>query len=81
MSLGRPVLEFKSEPATAQKVLAGQPQLAARLAGIRAEISALTSAPPVFGSVEPHRRRRDEDILRAFAADVHARLAKASAGQ
>jgi hypothetical protein len=53
--------------------------LAARLAAIRGEIIALTSAPYAFGREGPHRRRRDEDILRAFAADIHARLIEARA--
>lgn len=54
---------------------------AAKLSAVRAEISALTSAPHGFGSAGPHRRRRDEDILQALAADTRARLIEARAGQ
>jgi hypothetical protein len=53
--------------------------LAARLAAIRAQISAVLAAPYAYGSAGPHRRRRDEDILQALAADVHARMIEARA--
>jgi hypothetical protein len=65
----------------APNVLAGQAQLASRLAAIRAELSTVISAPYAFGRAGPHRRRRDEDILRAFAADIAARLIEARAAR
>jgi hypothetical protein len=49
----------------------------ARLDAIRAEISAVLAAPYGYGSAGPHRRRRDEQILQALAADIHARLIEA----
>jgi hypothetical protein len=50
------------------------PVLAARLKAIRAEISAVRAAPYGYGSAGPHRRQRDEYILQALAADIHARM-------
>jgi hypothetical protein len=47
---------------------------AARLKAVRAQISAVLAAPYGYGSAGPHRRRRDEYILQALAADIHARL-------
>jgi hypothetical protein len=52
---------------------------AARLAAVRAQISAVLSAPYSYGSVGPHRRQRDEQILQALAADIHARMIEAGA--
>jgi hypothetical protein len=52
---------------------------ASRLAAVRAEITAVISAPYAFGRAGPHRRRRDEYILQALAADIHARMCEARA--
>lgn len=52
------------------------PRLAERLAAIRAEITATLSPPYGHGLAGPHRRRRDEVILNALAADAFARLAE-----
>jgi hypothetical protein len=71
----------KPAQATARETTAGEPLLAARLAAIRTEIRALTSAPNVFGSVEPLRRQRDLLILQVFAADVFSRLSEARAAR
>jgi hypothetical protein len=66
----------------APKVLAAQADLSERLSAIRAQINELLSAPYAFGREGPHRRARDLDILRGFAADAFARLvAKMEAGQ
>jgi hypothetical protein len=67
-------------------ITAAQPQLAdrrawfyaARLAAIRAQISAVISAPYSYGPEGPHRRQRDEFILQGFAADAAARLLEAA---
>jgi hypothetical protein len=56
---------------------AAQAQLASRLAAVRAEISSVLAAPYGPGCAGPHRRRRDEYILQALAADIHARLIEA----
>ena len=55
-------------------VLAAQAQLAARLAGVRAQINAVISAPGCFGGGVAQRRKRDEDILLSIAADLNARM-------
>lgn len=52
--------------------------LAARLAAVRAELTAVISAPYAFGCEGPHRRRRDIDILQTIAADARARLVEAA---
>jgi hypothetical protein len=49
----------------------------ARLAAIQAAINGVRGAPYEFGQHGPHRKRRDEDILLSFAADIHARMIEA----
>lgn len=66
---------------TSKPAVATHHHLAERLAGIRAEITVLTSAPYQYGISGPHRRRRDVDILLSFGADLNARLIAARAGQ
>jgi hypothetical protein len=69
--------------ATGANALRGRSRtvLAARLAAIRAQISAVLAAPYSYGIDGPHRRQRDEYILQALAADIHARMLEARAGQ
>lgn len=63
-------------------VPAKRDQLASRLAAIRAQITAVISAPYAYGREGPHRRQRDEFILQVFAADLRARLvSEMEAGQ
>jgi hypothetical protein len=53
--------------------------LAARLGGIRAQISFLHTLPYGYGRLNgPHRRQRDELILQGFAADLSARMVEAA---
>jgi hypothetical protein len=65
--------------ATRANALRGRsrPALAARLKSIRAQINAVWAAPYGHGRNGPHRRQRDEYILQALAADIHARMIEA----
>jgi hypothetical protein len=65
--------------ATRVNALRSRQALAARLKSIRTQINAVRSAPYSHGRNGPHRRRRDEYLLQAFAADIHARMCEARA--
>jgi hypothetical protein len=72
-------LERDPLPINAPRDGRSQSALAARLAGIRAEIRAVVSAPYSYGRLNgPHRRRRDELILQGLAADTYARITQAA---